>query len=154
MTHIGCERANLTKRMMDVILDLDEWSRVWINVPRGGLSPQLVTVLYCVHLRQSTTISSLANRLAVTPMAISASANRLEALGYVRRVPSMVDRRRVHLEITDLGREVIERVDRECKEDLSRQLLDLTDEQVVRLGELAAAFDDMLRDMLAARGAW
>ncbi|MFC4017399.1 MarR family winged helix-turn-helix transcriptional regulator [Micromonospora sp. GCM10011542] len=48
--------------------------------------------------------SELAADLAVAPASITARVDGLIARGFVRRIPSTVDRRRVDVELTDAGR--------------------------------------------------
>ena len=48
---------------------------------------------------------SLAEQASLTTGAVTAVVDRLEAKGFVRRVPDPADRRRVLIELTDLARE-------------------------------------------------
>jgi len=53
------------------------------------------------------TPGALADREGVSPPAINRTVNALEERGYVRRVPDPADGRRVFVEITDAGHELV-----------------------------------------------
>jgi len=54
---------------------------------------------------ETTTLGDVARRLMVTPAVVTGLIDRLEKRGYVRRIASTGDRRRVHLGLTSGGRE-------------------------------------------------
>ena len=62
--------------------------------------------LFKLALGECGTVAELARTLQSDPGAMTRSLDRLEAKGLVARVRSSTDRRVVHLELTDTGREV------------------------------------------------
>ncbi|BDZ40411.1 MarR family winged helix-turn-helix transcriptional regulator [Microbacterium suwonense] len=90
------------------------------------------------HGRQ--TLSRLAERERVTAPTMSATVNGLAELGLVVRVPDEDDRRRVHVEITEQGREVVAATIRRRDEVLANMIvgLDLDDHELQVLREAAA----------------
>ncbi len=70
----------------------------------GGLSLRQLSALYVIE-HESTTPGQLARRLVATPAVVTGLIDRLERRGYVRRVSEPGDRRRIHLELTESGRE-------------------------------------------------
>src|SRR4029078_1427193 len=55
-----------------------------------------------------TTLGDVARNLNVTPAFVTVLIDRLERRGYVRRVASVFDRRRVYIELTTAGEDVRE----------------------------------------------
>ena len=100
------DRAMLARELLLAQMSLDNWLRPWVRRERLGLSPSLTMVLYTIRDEPTPTLRHLAERLDVTPTAITSITDRLEALGYVRRVRTPGDRRRTQLEITQAGREI------------------------------------------------
>ncbi len=59
--------------------------------------------LYKLSLGAGDTVATLARDLEVDPAAMTRAIDRLEAKGLVRRERSTVDRRVVHLQLTEIG---------------------------------------------------
>ncbi|HEV2529462.1 MAG TPA: MarR family transcriptional regulator [Thermomicrobiales bacterium] len=100
------DRAKLAHELLLTQMQLDNWLRPWVRRERFGLSPSLTMVLYTIRDEPTPTLRHLAERLDVTPTAITSITDRLESLGFVRRVRTPGDRRRTQLEITPAGREI------------------------------------------------
>ena len=66
-------------------------------------------VLLCFSRRGALPLGKMGERLMVHPTSITHTIDRLEAQGLVRRRPHDSDRRRTLAEITDAGRDVVER---------------------------------------------
>lgn len=96
----------VARDLLTVQTHMDYWLGPWVRRERMGLSPSLVSVLYLIRDEATPTLRSLADRLSVTPTAITSITDRLEGLGYVRRVRTSHDRRRTQLEITPAGRAI------------------------------------------------
>ena len=64
-------------------------------------------VLLSFSRRGSLPLSVVGQRLQVHPTSVTNTIDRLEAQGFVRRVPHPTDRRTTLAEITDAGREVV-----------------------------------------------
>ena len=91
-------------------------------------------VLLAFSRRGSLPLGKMGERLMVHPTSITHTIDRLERQALVRRVPHGTDRRRTLAEITDAGREAVERATKELVEarfavgELSdEQARDLTD---------------------------
>jgi long-chain acyl-CoA synthetase len=111
------------------------------------LSPPQYRIL--ILLSDGSTMSSaLASRLAVSPPSVSSVVDGLVNRGLVKRRHGEDDRRRVPLELTDEGREILARADREVDVRLADLLANLG------AADLAGrALDDLelWSDALAAR---
>ena len=87
-----------------------------------------------------TTLGDVARNLNVTPAVVTGLIDRLERRGYVRRVASVFDRRRVYIELTTAGEDVRDHAEDQLAKRLDDLLAKLSDEEV-------AALEDGLRVM-------
>ena len=76
----------------------------------AGVSPQQVTLLVAIKYAPGIGVRELATKERVSPPALSNHVDRLERDGLVSRTPSVSDRRRVGLTLTDEGQRVLRRV--------------------------------------------
>ncbi len=97
--------------------------------------------------KEGTTVSQIANSTGVKTTSLSRVLNNLEALGFIYRETSEVDKRSVKVYLTELGKEkrkIAKDVVREFNEYLESQLQENEREQFVRtlikINELASAY--------------
>ena len=80
---------------------------------------------YCLlsHLSQSEslTMSAIAQKMEHTTAAATGLIDRLEALGYVKRVPAQEDRRKINVLITPRGTELVSQI----REDMIQNLMEI-----------------------------
>jgi DNA-binding MarR family transcriptional regulator len=60
-------------------------------------------------------VNSIATRLDIAPAFASRLVRQLETMGYVRRTPSLADRRVTEVHMTDKGREIIRSIDSDVR---------------------------------------
>lgn len=128
---------------------MDHWLRPWVRRERLGLSPSLASVLYLIRDEATPTLRSLADRLDVTPTAITSITDRLETLGYVRRVRTSMDRRRTQLEITPAGRAISLQLEESFVEDIQAILGAWDDDRLLTVQESARTLSAFLRELNA-----
>jgi len=85
--------------------------------------------------------SEIARMLDVSPPAISFTLERLEEKGLVRRVFSTSDRRRVELELTEEGADLVRKVNAYRKKYLQKVLRNMNEDTRSRLEASLAAFN-------------
>ena len=73
----------------------------------GLTTPQLV-VLRAVHERCSPTVSEIARNVSLSHATVTSILNRLENQGFIRRVRSEEDKRRVNVHLTTEGATLLE----------------------------------------------
>ena len=73
------------------------------------------------------TINELAALLGLDKSSVSGLVDRAAKRGWVRRVPSMVDRRSVRVALTDAGRSVVDSVAAGFAQDIEQLLAPLSD---------------------------
>jgi DNA-binding MarR family transcriptional regulator len=80
-----------------------------------------------------TTLGDVARNLNVTPAVVTGLIDRLERRGYVRRVASVFDRRRVYIELTTAGEDVRDHAEDQLAKRLDDLLSKLSDDEVTAL---------------------
>jgi DNA-binding MarR family transcriptional regulator len=96
-------------------------------------------------------LGKMGDRLMVHPTSVTNSVNRLQAQGFVRRVPHPSDRRATLAEITPEGRDVVQRATKVLVE--ARFGLDaLTDEDAVEITRLIERLRRGVGDFLESSG--
>lgn len=108
-----------------------------VDSRNSAMSDAQLAVLAALRAHGIHSLTALADRERVTSPTMSAVVTGLEEQGYVTRIPDEQDRRRVHVEITPAGEEVVaetfERRTRLIMSEITE--LDLTAEQLAVLHE-------------------
>ncbi|KAB2336129.1 MarR family transcriptional regulator [Cytobacillus depressus] len=97
--------------------------------------PQMF-LMYGIYKRGKCKLSALAEIMEVKPSAITVMIDRLEREGYVKRSHDIVDRRAVFVELTPLGKEVLEKVLHARNKILKSYLARLEQEEIHLFTEL------------------
>ncbi|WP_208648006.1 MarR family transcriptional regulator [Streptomyces tirandamycinicus] len=85
-------------RLLEVL-----WTR-GREVPYAPVSASQLRVLYTLDRDEGINLRTLGELLGSAPSSVSRLCDRLEALGFVRRLPSQVSRRELELHLTGHGR--------------------------------------------------
>jgi len=85
--------------------------------------------LYKLAQNEDITMAHLARDFQIDPAAMSRSLDRIEIKGLVQKRRSLVDRRVIHLELTEEGREVAEKVKGVIAEVLNDHLKGFTHQE-------------------------
>ncbi len=102
-----------------------------------AMSDAQLAVLATLRMHGTRTITALAERERVTAPSMTSTINGLEEQGYVRRRPDEADRRRVLVDITDAGTEIVVQTIRQRDDLLAEMLaeLDFTADELRTLRE-------------------
>lgn len=154
MSHNDEEPSNasteLAQQMRDSIRTAVQMTRL-LEYP-GDLSTPQVSVLNTLS-SEPVRIGDLAALGGVTQPGMSQLVSRLESAGLVERTRSDEDARVTLVEITDEGRNALDRVNRERNRVLGVHLERLSDEEVRRirdgLSPLSSLAQDVVRDLTA-----
>ncbi|WP_312802296.1 MarR family winged helix-turn-helix transcriptional regulator [Corynebacterium variabile] len=142
--------TELAQQMRDSIRTAVQMTRL-LEYP-GDLSTPQVSVLNTLS-SGPVRIGDLAALGGVTQPGMSQLVSRLEGAGLVERTRSDEDARVTLVEITDEGRNALERVNRERNRVLGVHLERLSDEEVRRirdgLSPLSSLAQDVVRDLTA-----
>lgn len=79
----------------------------FIKRTSGLTSPQLL-LLKAIDRSGEATIGELSEQICLSQATATTILDRLEKAGFARRVRSEVDKRKVHVELTESGREILE----------------------------------------------
>ncbi|WP_417287048.1 MarR family winged helix-turn-helix transcriptional regulator [Corynebacterium variabile] len=142
--------TELAQQMRDSIRTAVQMTRL-LEYP-GDLSTPQVSVLNTLS-SEPVRIGDLAALGGVTQPGMSQLVSRLEGAGLVERTRSDEDARVTLVEITDEGRNALDRVNRERNRVLGVHLERLSDEEVRRirdgLSPLSSLAQDVVRDLTA-----
>lgn len=100
-----------------------------------GISAGDARCLDIVDRRGRVSAGQIATEAGLSSGAVTGVIDRLEAKGYVRRVPDPGDRRRVLVEITDKQREEVQRLYYPLKEMADERFSRLSEEELRLLSE-------------------
>jgi DNA-binding MarR family transcriptional regulator len=112
---------------------LDKYSK-YLNNNHNVTLPQMLC-LYELSKAESMNLTELTRLINLNNSAITGIVDRLEAKNFVRRIKKEGDRRTIHLEITEKGREftqsLMEIMDNECFLD-EKKLNNISSEDMLR----------------------
>jgi DNA-binding MarR family transcriptional regulator len=114
---------NVTLSLLDIVPRLNRWAEASVTRAAGDnrLSLRQLSALTMIE-SEKTTLGDVARRLMVTPAVVTGLIDRLEKRGYVRRINSTDDRRRVLLALTDEGRAAAESVSSQLQQEMASAL--------------------------------
>src|SRR5262245_41606198 len=113
-----------------------------------GVTPRQVTLLWSVRTSPGLSLRELAAVEGITAPSLSAHVDRLEALGFVSRVRSTADRRRVGLALPPKGEGLLRKVRSRRTTWLTARLDALDDDEHAAIAQALPA----LRHLLAEAG--
>lgn len=100
---------------------------------------------------ETTTLGDVARRLMVTPAVVTGLIDRLEKRGYVRRVGSSGDRRRVNLALTPEGREAARRAEQRLIDEVGAKMANFSADELKTLERGLALLDSVLQELESER---
>ena len=98
--------------LLDLIRQLDiRFGSYYIQIlSKYKLTLQHCTLLFLLMHENRLNMKTIAKHLSVTNPAITHFADQLESKGLVKRIPSNNDRRIILLEITDKGKQCVQKI--------------------------------------------
>ena len=143
----GPLRNSTAEAILLAIPIIDRWIGAHLSHdPEHDLSLRQLAVLQRIDAREITP-GEIARELSVTPAVITGLIDRLERRGYVSRLESQADRRRVHLALTISGEDARNQAITDLVEKIGSQLENLTDQE---LTGAAAALETLARTLTGA----
>src|SRR6188768_613320 len=127
MSHTASTVADgVTQSLLDIVPRLNRWAEASVARAAGEnrLSLRQLSALTMIE-DEVTTLGDVAKRLHVTPAVVTGLIDRLERRGYVRRINSTDDRRRVMLTLTESGREASKTASESLASELEASLVKL-----------------------------
>lgn len=118
--------------------DVRAWAQLDLTMPQ-------LKILIVLYMKEETTVGQLAEMLNTSLPNMTGLLDRLEAQGFVERVPSKEDRRVIYIRITAEASEIFKRLNQSGYDKLHRVMGQLSeqDQQSVMQGLrlLSEAFD-------------
>ncbi|CAN5640972.1 hypothetical protein BH23CHL5_BH23CHL5_10850 [soil metagenome] len=123
--------STAAEELLAIVPRLNRWAEAHVSSSSNGLHLSLrqLSALSMIE-DEVTTLGDVAKRLHVTPAVVTGLIDRLERRGYVRRINSTDDRRRVMLTLTDSGREATRSATAALADELEQSLSKLTIEDL------------------------
>lgn len=119
-----------------------------------GLTPAEVYLMQILHRRGGRSVTSLAPMLGVTPGTVTNLTDRLHSKGYVVRERGEEDRRVVHINPTEEGLKLVEKINSERIRLLSK-VFSLDDGSIKKLVDMLETvdhcFDAFIKEVKASR---
>ncbi len=98
--------STAAEELLEIIPRLNRWAESSVSSRANDLRLSLRQLSALTMIEDEvTTLGDVAKGLHVTPAVVTGLIDRLERRGYVRRINSTDDRRRVMLTLTESGRE-------------------------------------------------
>jgi DNA-binding MarR family transcriptional regulator len=143
------ESAELT---LTLIPRLTRWAQTRVvNEDSGAeLSLRQLSALQMIE-DDTTTLGDVARRLMVTPAVVTGLIDRLEKRGYVRRVGSSGDRRRVNLALTDEGRAAADRAQQMLTDEFAAKMANFSGEELRSLEQGLGLLDRVVQELESER---
>ena len=143
------QSADLTLKL---IPRLTRWAQTRVvNEELGAeLSLRQLSALQMIE-DETTTLGDVARRLMVTPAVVTGLIDRLEKRGYVRRVGSSGDRRRVNLALTPEGREAAARAQQRLSDEFAAKMANFSGEELKSLERGLGLLDRVMQELEGER---
>lgn len=94
-------------------------------VKESGLTAPQILLMQAIRRLEGAAIGQLANEVSLSQATVTTILDRLEKRGYVERARSTVDKRKVHVHLTDQGAEILRDAPTPLQEQFARQFNDL-----------------------------
>lgn len=111
----------------------------------GGMTYARMRLLGALHCNGPQIMSSISNELGVTRRNVTALVDALEEEGLVRRKPHPTDRRATVIEMTDRGKETMDRIYDEHRAAVAELFTGLDEDDRRRLTRMLGSLREALR---------
>lgn len=91
----------------------------------SGLTAPQILLLQAIRKLEGAAISQLANEVSLSQATVTTILDRLEKRGYIERERSTVDKRKVHVHLTDMGIDTLRDAPMPLQDHFARQFNDL-----------------------------
>jgi DNA-binding MarR family transcriptional regulator len=139
------------RSVLQIVPRLNRWAESQASsLDLGGdLSLRQLSALSVIE-DDRTTLGDVARRLMVTPAVVTGLIDRLERRGYVRRVNGGLDRRRVHLCLTEEGRAARGFVENHLVGEIAQRISGYGPNDVKDLGRILGLLTQIASDLEAS----
>lgn len=136
-------RLKMWIRLLGVTRSVEGQLREFLRVGHDTTLPRFDVMAALWRKREGMTMSELSRMLLVSNGNATTVVDRLEKDGHVKRTPSMLDRRTVHVALTEAGLKFFEQLAADHEAELSRAFENIDEAD---LAELTAILKRMGRE--------
>ena len=143
------DREHLALRMVSVLPRFGMWTATFRNfdTPHGKLGYRQTAILWLLRYEQLPKEELTPTRIAafhhVQPSVVTRALDKLAAGGYITRTHDEMDRRRIHIAITEKGQEASIYVERLYLDAITDSMVDFDNEQIAGLVRNVELINDM-----------
>jgi DNA-binding MarR family transcriptional regulator len=112
-----------------------------------GITARQATLLWLVKRNPGLSLAELAAEEGISPPALSGNVDRLERAGFLERIRSSEDRRRVGLRLTDEGTRLLRRIRARRTTWLEERLRNLASSELAAIGAATPALRRLVEDV-------
>jgi DNA-binding MarR family transcriptional regulator len=112
-----------------------------------GITARQATLLWLVKRSPGLSLAELAAEEGISPPALSGNIDRLERAGFLERIRSSEDRRRVGLRLTDEGTRLLRRIRARRTTWLEERLRNLDSSELAAIGAATPALRRLVEDV-------
>jgi len=91
----------------------------------SGLTAPQILLLQAICKLEGAAVGHLAKEVSLSQATVTSILDRLEKKGYIKRERSLVDKRKVHVQLTEYGVEILKDAPQPLQAEFSKQFNDL-----------------------------
>ncbi|NHK32901.1 MAG: MarR family transcriptional regulator [Asgard group archaeon] len=96
------------------------------------INPAQGRIMFVLWRNDKITIQELAKKTSLSKTSLTSMLDRLESMGYIKRVPSTEDRRKIFIELTEKDHVLQDKYIQVSKEMIELFYKDLSDEEIIK----------------------
>jgi DNA-binding MarR family transcriptional regulator len=136
------------EELLAIVPRLNRWAESSVSSSANDLRLSLRQLSALTMIEDEvTTLGDVAKRLHVTPAVVTGLIDRLERRGYVQRINSTDDRRRVMLTLTDSGRSAAQAATAGLAAELEQSLIKLDAEDLQMINKALARLEPITSEL-------
>jgi len=138
-------RQHILTEFEELYLDFQrKMGAAWHKKIEHSISGSQGTILFHLNSAGPQKFSALADRLCITPGAVTSLSDKLISAGFAERKRDEEDRRVIYLEITEEGRELVKKLKKDIKDVVKTFFEGVSDED---LEHLTRIYKQILRNI-------
>jgi DNA-binding MarR family transcriptional regulator len=126
------EQHRPSQQIVEIIPLILRFLHAEMRISAGSMGPSHFHLLGMLA-RQPCNMSEIAEKQSVSMPTISNSVNLLVERGWILRTPAIHDRRMVKIELTPMGRQILDDSEQRIENRVSQRLSDLSPEDLEKL---------------------
>jgi DNA-binding MarR family transcriptional regulator len=140
--------SSAAEELLAIVPRLNRWAESSVSSSANDLRLSLrqLSALSMIE-DEVTTLGDVAKRLHVTPAVVTGLIDRLERRGYVQRINSTDDRRRVMLTLTDSGRAAAQKATAGLAAELEQSLAKLDSDDLQLINKALARLEPVTAEL-------